>query len=81
MEVKELSQTDFAKDPVIAQMMVNNHEQIVFCNDNATGLRAIVAIHKSGMDHAATDRKAHGGKCKISLICTSIAIHSCTHGR
>lgn len=30
MEVKELSNTDFAKNPVIAQMMLNNHEQVVF---------------------------------------------------
>lgn len=47
MEVKELSKTDLAKDPVIAQMMQNNHEQIVFCNDNATGLKAIIAIHNT----------------------------------
>src|ERR1043165_1785333 len=47
MEVKELSKTDFAKNPVIAQMMLNNHEQIVFCNDNATGLKAIIAIHNT----------------------------------
>lgn len=47
MEVKELSNTDLAKNPVIAQMMLNNHEQIVFCNDNATGLKAIIAIHNT----------------------------------
>lgn len=47
MEVKELSQTDFAKNPVIARMMLHNHEQIVFCNDNATGLKAIIAIHNT----------------------------------
>jgi len=47
MEVKELSKTDFAKNPVIAQMMINNHEQVVFCNDNATGLKAIIAIHNT----------------------------------
>ncbi len=47
MEVKELNKTDFAKNPVIAQMMLNNHEQIVFCNDNATGLKAIIAIHNT----------------------------------
>ncbi len=47
MEVKELSKTDLAKNPVIAQMMLNNHEQIVFCNDNATGLKAIIAIHNT----------------------------------
>lgn len=31
----------------IAQMALNNHEQVVFCNDNDTGLKAIVAIHNT----------------------------------
>jgi leucine dehydrogenase len=47
MEVKNLKDLDLSKDPVLAQMMLNNHEQIVFCNDNATGLRAIIAIHNT----------------------------------
>ena len=47
MEVKELKNIDLSKNPVIAQMMLNNHEQIVFCNDNASGLKAIVAIHST----------------------------------
>ena len=32
---------------VIAQMLQNNHEQVVFCNDEATGLKAIIAIHNT----------------------------------
>ncbi len=47
MEVKDLKDIDLSKNPVIAQMMLHNHEQIVFCNDNATGLKAIVAIHNT----------------------------------
>lgn len=47
MEVKELKDTQLAQDPVIGQMMLHNHEQIVFCNDNATGLKAIIAIHNT----------------------------------
>jgi leucine dehydrogenase len=47
MEVKNLKDLDLSKDPVLAQMMLNNHEQIVFCNDNATGLKAIIAIHNT----------------------------------
>lgn len=47
MEVKDIQDTDFIKNPVIAQMALNNHEQVVFCNDNATGLKAIVAIHNT----------------------------------
>jgi leucine dehydrogenase len=28
-------------------MSIHNHEQVVFCNDNATGLKAIIAIHNT----------------------------------
>src|SRR5690554_6372505 len=34
-------------DPVFGQMSFDNHEQIVFCNDKDTGLRAIIGIHKT----------------------------------
>ncbi len=47
MEVKVLSSNDLAKNPVIGQMSLHNHEQVVFCNDNATGLKAIIAIHNT----------------------------------
>lgn len=47
MEVKDIKDIDLAKNPVIAQMMLHNHEQIVYCNDNATGLKAIIAIHNT----------------------------------
>lgn len=47
MEVKDIKDTSLIQNPVIAQMMLNNHEQIVFCNDNATGLKAIIAIHNT----------------------------------
>lgn len=32
---------------VISQMSLFNHEQVVFCNDNETGLKAIIAIHNT----------------------------------
>ena len=47
MEVKTLNHTDLSKNPVIGQMSLHNHEQILFCNDNATGLKAIIAIHNT----------------------------------
>ena len=47
MEVKTLSQIDLTANPVIAQMAIHNHEQILFCNDNATGLKAIIAVHNT----------------------------------
>ncbi|MFN7911270.1 MAG: Glu/Leu/Phe/Val dehydrogenase dimerization domain-containing protein [Bacteroidota bacterium] len=47
MEVKTLSQIDLSVNPVITQMAIHNHEQILFCNDNATGLKAIIAVHNT----------------------------------
>jgi leucine dehydrogenase len=46
-EVKEIQDADLASNPVIAQMSKFNHEQILFCNDNSTGLRAIIAVHNT----------------------------------
>ncbi|MEL6810800.1 MAG: Glu/Leu/Phe/Val dehydrogenase dimerization domain-containing protein, partial [Bacteroidota bacterium] len=33
--------------PVFGQMSFDNHEQIVFCNDKDTGLKAIIGIHNT----------------------------------
>ncbi len=32
------------KDPVFGQLSFDGHEQIVFCNDEDTGLKAIIGI-------------------------------------
>ncbi len=46
-EVKKIEDTNLAENPVIAQMSQYNHEQLLFCNDNATGLKAIIAVHNT----------------------------------
>lgn len=46
-EVKKIEETNLMENPVIAQMSKYNHEQLLFCNDNATGLRAIIAVHNT----------------------------------
>ena len=46
-EVKNIEETNLAENPVIAQMSKYNHEQLLFCNDNATGLKAIIAVHNT----------------------------------
>jgi len=43
ISTKELSKVD----PVFGQMSFDNHEQIVFCNDKDTGLKAIIGIHNT----------------------------------
>lgn len=37
----------YKMDPVFGQMSFDNHEQIVFCNDKDTGLKAIIGIHNT----------------------------------
>ncbi|AOW09703.1 Glu/Leu/Phe/Val family dehydrogenase [Flavobacterium gilvum] len=39
-------------DPVFGQLSFNDHEQVVFCNDKDTGLKAIIGIHNSVMGPA-----------------------------
>lgn len=52
IEVKELKELSLNENPVISQMGLHNHEQIVFCNDNETGLKAIIAIHNTTLGPA-----------------------------
>jgi leucine dehydrogenase len=43
IDVKDLHKVN----PVFGQLSFDNHEQIVFCNDKDTGLKAIIGIHNS----------------------------------
>ncbi len=47
MQVTDVKNTNLAENPVIGQMLQYNHEQILFCNDNDTGLKAIIAVHNT----------------------------------
>ncbi|MAX81082.1 MAG: leucine dehydrogenase [Crocinitomicaceae bacterium] len=47
MNVIEKDQSTASENAVLAQMFELGHEQVVFCNDKATGLRAIIGIHNT----------------------------------
>ncbi|NQY05257.1 MAG: Glu/Leu/Phe/Val dehydrogenase [Flavobacteriaceae bacterium] len=47
MTVETLNTTTLNMDPVFGQLSFDNHEQIVFCNDKDTGLKAIIGIHNT----------------------------------
>tara|TARA_R100001369_G_scaffold11109_2_gene24478 strand:- start:11254 stop:12354 length:1101 start_codon:yes stop_codon:yes gene_type:complete len=48
MQVDVLTANDLKKSaPVFGQFSFDNHEQVVFCNDKDTGLKAIIGIHNS----------------------------------
>lgn len=46
-EVKEIKDSELANNPVVERMSQYDHEQLLFCNDNATGLKAIIAVHNT----------------------------------
>ena len=46
IEVKSLQQAA-KKNPTLSKMSEMGHEQVVFCQDNVTGLKAIIAIHNT----------------------------------
>lgn len=47
LEVKEYKASETKALSVLGSMSALNHEQVVFCNDEATGLKAIIAIHNT----------------------------------
>lgn len=47
MEVTDVKESELADNPVIRKMRLYDHEQVVFCNDRESGLRAIIAIHNT----------------------------------
>jgi leucine dehydrogenase len=51
-EVLNLEELTVDQNPVIEKMGINNHEQVVFCQDQATGLKAIIAIHNTTLGPA-----------------------------
>lgn len=51
-EVKEVDENILAQNPVIERMSQYNHEQLLFCNDNDTGLKAIIAVHNTTLGPA-----------------------------
>jgi leucine dehydrogenase len=46
------AQKEVKKDLVISKMNIMGHEQVVFCQDAKTGLRAIIAIHDTTLGPA-----------------------------
>ena len=46
------SEFEITQNPVISQMSSMDHYQILFCSDNITGLKAIIAIHDTTLGPA-----------------------------
>jgi len=46
-EILDLEKATSIESNVLSQMVKMDHEQVLFCNDRATGLRAIIAVHNT----------------------------------
>lgn len=49
-ELKEITVAQNAE--IFTSISANNHELVLFCNDNATGLKAIIAVHNTTLGPA-----------------------------
>ena len=47
-----ITANDLKNNPVFGQLSFDSHEQIVFCNDEDTGLKAIIGIHNTTLGPA-----------------------------
>lgn len=52
IEVKDAKEIHSASDFIFGNPSFANHEQIVFCHDKASGLKAIIAIHNTALGPA-----------------------------
>ena len=52
IKVTDVQDTQSSENPVVRQMSEMGHEQIVFCQDEETGLKAIIAIHSTALGPA-----------------------------
>ena len=46
------NEIDISENPIISQMSTMGHDQILFCSDNETSLKAIIAIHDTTLGPA-----------------------------
>ena len=65
----ENKETNSKKVELLEMMTNTSHEQIVFCQDNETGLKAIIAIHDTtlGPFFYYVKKPAGGEKAKVKL--------------
>ena len=52
LEVKDINEAGISQDLVFGNKSFANHEEVVFCYDKKTGLKAIIAIHNTTLGPA-----------------------------
>ena len=83
MEVKLIKNTDSTENAVIAQMQNMGHEQILFCNDSATGLKAIIAVHNTVLGPALGGTRMWSYQNEAEALSTNLGVleYFCLSGR
>jgi leucine dehydrogenase len=66
-EIKEI-QAGLNENPVIAQMNLMGHEQVLFCQDEETGLKAIIAVHNTVLGPALGGTRMWNYKNEIEAL-------------
>lgn len=67
-EIKIDLLSDLSVNPVIGQMTKMGHEQILFCNDNESGLKAIIAVHNTVLGPALGGTRIWAYKNEIDAL-------------
>ena len=52
IKITDIQETQTSSNPIIREMNEMGHEQVVFCQDQETGLKAIIAIHSTALGPA-----------------------------
>ena len=52
IKITDIQETQSSNNPIIREMNEMGHEQVVFCQDQETGLKAIIAIHSTALGPA-----------------------------
>lgn len=51
--------TDFTSSPLTPELLETEHEQVVFCRDEASGLKAVIAVHSTALGPALGGTRFH----------------------
>ena len=52
IKITDIDNVSSSMNPIIQEMEEMGHEQVVFCHDQKTGLKAIIAIHSTSLGPA-----------------------------
>ncbi len=68
LEVKDMKESKVEGDLVFNNPSFANHEQIVFCHDKASGLKAIIAIHDTTLGPALGGTRMWNYKSELEAL-------------